>query len=41
MGEKSADVVRGVYDSFARGDVPAVLAAMADGIEWHEAEGMP
>jgi ketosteroid isomerase-like protein len=26
---------------FARGDVPAVLGAMAADMEWHEAEGMP
>jgi uncharacterized protein len=41
MGEQSVDVVRGVYEAFGRGDLPAVLAAMADDIEWHEAEGMP
>ena len=41
MGEQSVDVVRGVYEAFGRGDVPAVLGAMADDIEWHEAEGMP
>ena len=41
MGEQSVDVVRGVYQAFGRGDVPAVLGAMADDIEWHEAEGMP
>ena len=41
MGEQSLDVVRGVYEAFGRGDVPAVLGAMADDIEWHEAEGMP
>jgi ketosteroid isomerase-like protein len=41
MGEQSVDVVRGVYEAFGRGDLPAVLGAMADDIEWHEAEGMP
>jgi ketosteroid isomerase-like protein len=41
MESSSAEVVRGVYDAFARGDVPAVLGALADDIEWHEAEGMP
>jgi ketosteroid isomerase-like protein len=29
MGEQSVEVVRGVYDAFGRGDVPAVLGAMA------------
>lgn len=42
MGEKSVEVVKGIYEAFGRGDVPAVLAAMADDdIEWYEAEGMP
>ena len=41
MAEESVPVVEGVYAAFARGDVPGVLAAMADDIEWHEAEGMP
>jgi uncharacterized protein len=41
MGEQSVEVVRGIYEAFGRGDVPAVLGAMADDIEWHEAEGMP
>jgi uncharacterized protein len=34
-------VVKDTYDAFARGDVPGVLGAMSDDIEWHEAEGMP
>lgn len=41
MAEPSVDVVRGVYEAFGRGDVAAVLGAMADDCEWHEAEGMP
>ena len=41
METSSVEVVRGVYDAFGRGDVPAVLGAMADDIEWYEAEGMP
>jgi ketosteroid isomerase-like protein len=40
MGDQSVEVVRGVYEAFGRGDVPAVLAAIAE-VEWHEAEGMP
>jgi uncharacterized protein len=39
--EQNVKVVKGIYDAFGKGDVPAVLAAMADDIEWHEAEGMP
>lgn len=41
MGEQSEELVRDVYEAFGRGDVPAVLGAMAADIEWHEAEGMP
>lgn len=35
---QSAEVVRGMYEAFARGDVPAVAAAMASDIEWTVAE---
>jgi ketosteroid isomerase-like protein len=41
MGEQSVDVVKGFYEASGRGDVPAMLDAMADDMEWHEAEGMP
>jgi ketosteroid isomerase-like protein len=41
MGEQSEELVRAVYEAFGRGDVPAVLGAMAADIEWHEADGMP
>jgi ketosteroid isomerase-like protein len=33
--------VRGVYDAFAKGDVPAVLNFLSADIEWTEAEGFP
>lgn len=41
MGHESTMIVRSLYEAFARGDVPSVLGAMAEDIEWHEAEGMP
>jgi ketosteroid isomerase-like protein len=41
MSEQSEEVVKRVYAAFAEGDVPAVLGAFADDIEWHEADGMP
>jgi ketosteroid isomerase-like protein len=41
MESSSVEVVRGVYEAFGRGDVAAVLGAMTDDVEWHEAEGMP
>jgi len=41
MGQESVELVKGIYAAFRRGDVPAVLAAMAHDIDWQEAEGMP
>jgi len=41
MSEENVEVVKGTYDAFGRGDVPAVLGAFAEDIEWFEAEGMP
>lgn len=36
-----ADTIAAAYAAFARGDVPAVLAAFAPDIRWIEAEGFP
>lgn len=41
MAQANVELVRGVYDAFARGDVDAVFAAMTPGIEWDESPGMP
>ncbi len=41
MSEQNVDLVKSVYGAFAQGDVPAVLGAFAEDIEWFEAEGMP
>ena len=41
MSEQNIEFVKGVYGAFDRGDVPAVLGAFAEDIEWFEAEGMP
>ena len=41
MGQANVELVRGVYDAFARGDVEAIFAAMKRDIEWDESEGMP
>jgi ketosteroid isomerase-like protein len=37
----SKQMIRGLYESFARGDVGSVLAAFSPDIVWHEAEGFP
>jgi ketosteroid isomerase-like protein len=33
--------MKGLYEAFGRGEVPVVLGAMDEQIEWHEAEGNP
>ena len=35
------DSVRGAYDAFAKGDIPAVLGFLNPDVEWTEAEGFP
>jgi len=37
----NADTARAVYDAFATGDLPNVLAAFDDKIDWQEPEGLP
>jgi ketosteroid isomerase-like protein len=34
MPDQNLELVRGAYESFSRGDVPAVLGLLADDIEW-------
>ena len=41
MSQQNVDLVRGIYDAFAAGNVPAVLGAMSPDIEWNEAENFP
>lgn len=38
MSQDNVDRARSMYEAFARGDVPAVLAALDPQIEWNEAE---
>ncbi len=33
--------VQGVYDAFAKGDIPSVLGFLSSDIDWTEAEGFP
>lgn len=35
---ENVEIVRGMYESFSKGDVPSVLEQMHHGIEWNEAE---
>ena len=41
MSNQNVDGVRGVYEAFAKGDVPGVLGFLSPDIEWTEAEGFP
>lgn len=34
----NVEIVRGLYESFAKGDVPAVLGGMDAQVEWREAD---
>ncbi|MCA1614705.1 MAG: nuclear transport factor 2 family protein [Acidobacteria bacterium] len=38
MSQESVNVVKGMYESFGRGDVRGVLAALDPRVEWWEAE---
>lgn len=35
------ETIKGMYDSFAKGDIPAVLAALDPEVSWTEADGFP
>ena len=37
----NVNLVRGLYEAFARGDVQAVLAALDEQVEWTEVDGFP
>lgn len=41
MSENSVDLVRSMYEAFATGDVPTVVARMDPEIAWNEAENFP
>ena len=38
MSEENVNAVRGMYEAFGRGDIPAVIAALDPRVEWWEAE---
>ncbi len=35
----SGEIIKGVYEAFAAGDVPTILGAFAETMSWTEAEG--
>ena len=38
MSQENILIVRGLYDSFGKGDVPSLLGKMDHAVEWNEAE---
>ncbi len=38
MSQENVQFIRGIYEAFAKGDVPAVLEQLDQSIEWNEAE---
>ena len=41
MSADNVSLVKGIYEAFGSGDVPAVIAAMSPAIVWNEAENFP
>lgn len=41
MSQANVDLMKSLYDAFARGDAAAVLGGMDPGIVWNEAENFP
>jgi ketosteroid isomerase-like protein len=41
MADDNVGVVRGAYDAFQRGDVPAIIGILHDDIEWHVPAVLP
>jgi len=37
----NVDIARRSYEAFGRGDLDAALSMMDEGIEWHQAQGLP
>jgi uncharacterized protein len=38
---QNVDLIRAIYEAFATGDIPGVLAVMSPDIVWNEAENFP
>lgn len=38
MSQENVNVIRGLYEAFAKGDVPTIIAALDSEVEWREAE---
>jgi ketosteroid isomerase-like protein len=36
--QRNADIVRGIYDAFGRGDIPAILETLSEDVAWEQWE---
>jgi uncharacterized protein len=41
MSNDNAELLSAMYDAFARGDVPTVMAALDEDVEWHIPAALP
>jgi ketosteroid isomerase-like protein len=41
MSNGNVEMLRGAYEAFGRGDIPAVMSVFADDIEWHVPRVLP
>jgi uncharacterized protein len=41
MSSGNVEMLRGAYEAFGRGDIPAVMSVFADDIEWHVPAVLP
>jgi len=41
MSQSAEDTITGIYGAFARGDVPAVVGALVEDVEWRVPENLP
>jgi ketosteroid isomerase-like protein len=37
----NSEIIRGLYEAFAKGDIPTVLGGLAPDVSWTDAEGFP
>ncbi|HYJ81467.1 MAG TPA: nuclear transport factor 2 family protein [Allosphingosinicella sp.] len=41
MSERNVELIRGIYDAFAAGDIEGVVGRMSPDMVWNEAENFP
>ena len=41
MSQSPTDVVRGLYEAFGRADIPALVAALDEDVDWRVPENLP